>query len=389
MMKKQDLFGTRFRIGGAKGNCYCWMPCLRAVKISLSMLAAISILVSVVPVAGTARAASSGDAALIEAAKKEGNLSIIHGMPQVAMQGLTKAFNRLYPFINVEIERQQGLAVYEKFNTETRAGSNLRDIVMVADMAAYRKLVENKMIMNHRVPNDADIPAKFKIDGYAYVAYLTTIVVIVNDKLVSQEEGAILREWEGILDPRWKGRIGTTYPAGGSAYGPLYMYLRPPTPGRFGEKFLRGIAAHQPQIFNSTATAMERLMAGEIHVLFTHFESDAIPKFSQGAPIRWYAPKPTPSFGNSYFGIAAKAPHPNAARLWLNWLLSEDGATAINKVYASVSTLSTHKDQRDLPTASWYMPVTETFTPDLNGWIKYHDADVKLWREVFNYKPGR
>jgi iron(III) transport system substrate-binding protein len=261
--------------------------------------------------------------------------------------------------------------------------------VMVADVGAYRRLVDDKMIMNHRVPNDADIPAKFKIDGYAYVTYLTTTVVVVNDKLVSQEEGAILREWEGILDPRWKGRIGTTYPAGGGVYGPLYMYLRPPTPGRFGEKFLRGVAAQQPQIFNSTATAIERVISGEIHVLFTHFEADAIPKWRNGAPIRWYAPKPTPSFGNTYFGIAAKAPHPNAAKLWLNWLLSEDGATAFNKVYASISTLSTHKDQRDLPTASWYMPITETFTPDLDGWIKYQDADVKLWREIFNYKPGR
>jgi iron(III) transport system substrate-binding protein len=387
-MEKQNSFGTKLRIGGAKGNRYCRMPCLRAVMIGLSMLA-IAILVGVVSEANTACAASSGDAALVEAAKKEKSLSIIHGMPQANMQGLAKAFNRLYPFISVEIERQQGLAVYEKFNTETRSGSNLRDIVMLADMAATRKLAENKMILNYRVPTDADIPAAFKIDGYAYAAYLTTMVVIVNDKLVSQEEGKILREWEGILDPRWKGRIGTSYPAGGSVYGPLYMYLRPPTPGRFGEKFLRGLAAQQPQIYNSTATAIERVMAGEIHVLFTHFESDAIPRWEQGAPIRWYAPKPTPSFANAYFGIAAKAPNPNAAKLWMNWLLSEDGATAVNKISASISTLGTHKDQRDLPKAPWYMPVTETFQPDADGWLKYQDADVKLWREIFNYKPGR
>ena len=338
---------------------------------------------------GLLYAAVGSDPALIEAAKKEGNVSIIHGMPQDAMQGLTKEFNRIYPGISVEVERQQGLSVYEKYNTETRSGSNLRDIVMVADMAAYRKLVENKMILAHRVPNDVDIPAKFKIDGYAYLAYLTTIVVLVNDKLVTQEEGAILKNWEGILDPRWKGRIGMTYPDGGASYGPLSMYLRPPVAGRFGEKFLKGIATQQPQIYNSTATAMERLISGEIHVLFTHFESDAIPKLAKGAPIRWYAPKPTPSFGNSYFGIAAKASHPNAAKLWLNWLMSEDGATAVNKVYASTSTLSTHKDQRNLPKTSWYMPVTETFSPDLDGWSKFQEADQKLWREIFNYKPGR
>jgi iron(III) transport system substrate-binding protein len=387
-MKMQNSFGTKLPMGGAKGKRDRWMPCLRAVMMGLSMLV-ISTLTIVLSAASTAHAASSSDAALVEAAKKERNLTIIHGMPQANMQGLAKAFNRLYPFIEVEIERQQGLAVYEKYNTETRSGSNLRDIVMLADMAGYRKLIENKMIMNYRVPTDAGIPAQFKIEGGAYAAYLTTMVVIVNDKLVSQEEGKILKEWEGILDPRWKGRIGTAYPAGGSVYGPLYMYLHPPTPGRFGEKFLKGIAAQQPQIYNSTATAIERVIAGEIQVLFTHFESDAIPRLEQGAPIRWYAPKPTPSFANAYFGIAAKAPHPNAAKLFMNWILSEDGATAVNKISASISALSTHKDQRDLPKASWYMPVTETFAPDVDGWIKYQDADVKLWREIFNYKPGR
>src|SRR5690606_4052996 len=119
-------------------------------------------------------------------------------------------------------------------------------------------------VMNHRVPNDADIPARFKIDGYAYVAYLTEIIVAVNSQLVSEEDGAVLREWEGILDPRWKGHMGTAYPSGGSGYGPLYMYLHSEYADRFGEKFLKGVAAQDPQIFSSTATAFQRLVSGEI-----------------------------------------------------------------------------------------------------------------------------
>jgi hypothetical protein len=73
----------------------------------------------------------------------------------------------------------------------------------------------------------------------------------------------------------------------------------------------------------------------------------------------------------------------------MNWILSDEGATAVNKIYASKSTLSTHKDQRDLPKASWYMPITDTYTPDRDGWIKHHDTDVKLWTQIFNYSPGR
>jgi ABC-type Fe3+ transport system substrate-binding protein len=341
-------------------------------------------------VLGTASVAEAyePDPELLEAAEQEGALTIIHGMPQVAMQAFAARFNEKYPSINIEIERQQGLAVYEKFNAETRGGANLRDIVMVADVGAYRKLVADGMIMNHRVPNDEDIPDRFKIDGYAYVAYLTEIVIAVNAQLVSEEEGEVLREWEGILDPRWKGRIGTTYPSGGSSYGPLYMYLHSEYSDRFGEDFLRGVAGQDPQIFSSTATALERLISGETVVQFTHWESHILPKWERGAPIRWYAPKPTPSYGNSYFGIAAKAPHPNAAKLFLNWFMSDEGATAVNEIYSSKSTVSNHVDQRDLPDESWYMPITDTYTPDPDGWIEHRDADVQLWSEIFDFKPG-
>ena len=352
-----------------------------------TVTAGLGMMVSAALLGPAAAASNESEAALIEGAKKEGHLSIIHGIPQGVMQAFGKEFNRKYPFISVEIERQQGLAVYQKFNAETRGGANLRDVIVIADVGAMTKMVADKMMMNYVAPNDADYPAKFKIPGYAYVIYLTEIVVAVNSALVSEKEGAILRDWKGILDPRWKGHIGTTYPSGGSSYGPLYMFLHG-FPDKFGVPFLRAVAAQKPQIFASTATALERLISGEIQVLFTHWESHLLPRWKKGAPVRWYAPKPTPSYGNTYQGIAAKAPNPNAAKLWMNWILSDEGATAVNKIYASKSTLSTHKDQRDLPKASWYMPITDTYTPDRAGWIKNHDGDVKKWSEVFNYTPG-
>ena len=83
----------------------------RTVAAGLGMLATAAFL-------GPAAAASSDEAALIEGAKKEGHLSIIHGIPQATMQAFAKEFNRKYPFVSVEIERQQGLAVYQKFNAE-------------------------------------------------------------------------------------------------------------------------------------------------------------------------------------------------------------------------------------------------------------------------------
>lgn len=341
------------------------------------------------PAASPAAVAGESEAALVVGAQKEGKLSILHGMPQETLEALGETFKKKYPFLTLEIERQRGLASYEKFSNETRARSHLRDVVHVADIPAYRRLVADKMIMQYVVPTDARFPAAFKIgNGYAYIPYKTEIVIPVNDQLVSKEEGAVLRQWEGILDPRWKGRIGMSDPSGGAAYATVLMLLHPPVPNRFGVDFLKKLAAQQPQIFGNTTTAIQRLLGGDIHVLFTHWESDSVTQFQKGAPIRWYAPPPVPSYGNSPYGISANAPHPNAAKLWQNWFMGTEGATALNKIYFSKSTMTGHTNVVDLPKADWYMPIQEAFVPDPDVWEKNYKDDVALWQEIFNYKPG-
>jgi ABC-type Fe3+ transport system substrate-binding protein len=334
-------------------------------------------------------AAADDEQALVAAATREGKLSILHGMPQETLEALGAEFRKKYPFVTLEIERQRGLASFEKFTGETRAGRHLRDVVHVADIPAYRKLVADKTILQYHVPTDARFPAAFKIgDGYAYIPYKTEVVIPVNDQLVSKADGDLLKTWEGILDPRWKGRIGLSDTSGGAAYAATMMLLHPPVAGRFGPDFLKQLATQDPQIFNNTTTAVQRLLAGEIHVLFTHWEADAITQFQKGAPIRWYAPPPVPSYGNSPYGISANAPHPNAAKLWQNWFMGPDGATALNTIYNSKSTMIGHTNAVDLPKADWYMPITEAFVPDADEWEKNQKPDIDLWQQIFNYKPG-
>jgi iron(III) transport system substrate-binding protein len=310
-------------------------------------------------------------------------------MPQPTLEALAAEFKKKYPFLNVEIERQQGLAAYEKFAQETRAGANLRDVVHVADLAGYQRLVADGMILQYRVPTDARFQPAFRIgDARAYIPYKTEIVVPVNDQLVSRAEGDILKTWEGILDPRWKGRVGMVEPAGGTTYAIVMMLLHSPQPNRFGEDFLRKLAEHNPTIYSTTATAIQRLLAGDVHVLFTHWESDALTQLQKGAPIRWYAPSPTPSYGNSPYGISAKAPHANAAKLWQNWFMGEEGARALNTIYNSKSTLDGFTNVVDLPKTDWYMPIQDSFVPAIDDWAKYQTADVDRWSQIFNYKMG-
>jgi iron(III) transport system substrate-binding protein len=363
---------------------------LVALSVSLGGTAAASLLGACQSAAPAPVTSGGGsESTLVSAAQKEGSLSILHGMPQETLEALGAEFKKKYPFLTLEIERQRGLASYEKFVRESRAGTHLRDVVHVADVPAYRRLIADNTILQYRVPADARFPASFKIgDGYAYIPYKTEVVVPVNDLLVSPAEGQVLRDWEGILDPRWKGRIGMSDTSGGAAYATVLMVLHPPVPNRFGADFFQKLAAQDPKIYNNTTTAIERLLAGDIHVLFTHWEADALTQLQKGAPIRWYAPAPVPSYGNSPYGISAHAPHPSAAKLWQNWFMGDEGATALNKIYNSKSTMQGFSNVVDLPKTDWYMPITDAFVPDPDVWAQNQEADIKLWGQIFNYRPG-
>ena len=102
-------------------------------------------------------------------------------------------------------------------------------------------------------------------------------------------------------------------------------------------------------------------------------------KWQQGAPIRWVHPKPTVAYGNTWFGISKYAPHPYAARLFLDWVMSDDGAVAVQTKYGGIPTLKGVPDERPVTRQAWYMPITDKYTIDWNRWVADSDKDFAIW----------
>ena len=319
------------------------------------------------------------EAKLYEAAKKEGTVVWYGTAPLEAMQGMAEEFQKKYSGVRVEIQRIVGLAQYQRVMRETEAHQYIADIIHISDRPSVADLVERGYIANWRVPTFDRLPPEARMKTHAYTSYLGDADVAYNPNKVTPEEAKILASsWKGILDPRFKGRIAVS----NQVYSYIVMFLDPRNKDVYGVDFLKALAAQKPVVYSDVITSVDRVIAGEQDIVFPSAEGLNYVKWQQGAPIRWVHPKPTPSFNNSWFGVYQFAPHPNAARLYLNWLMSEDGERAVQARFGAITTMIGYPDQRPVAKEPWYDPITEKYVPDWDRWSANIESDMALWNKI-------
>jgi iron(III) transport system substrate-binding protein len=164
-------------------------------------------------------------------------------------------------------------------------------------------------------------------------------------------KGAI-RDWQDVLDPRWKGKVILVDPRASAAYTPFWNLIIK----QYGEGFLTRLRAQNPKVAAGSAPASQQLAAGEGAVIVPGVASIIADLKKKGAPVGFVQPQV--STGPEIVpGLAAKAPHPNAARLFIEYLMSEEGNRVLNKTEAGSGS---PRDPSSLP--SRY-----TFNRDLTG----------------------
>ena len=274
-------------------------------------------------------AALAQDRMPVDRAKKEGGVSLYTSMQLVDSRPLTEAFERKHG-IKVSLWRASGEKVAERVLTESRGGRFEVDVIET-DGAQMEILYREKQLAPLDVPSAADIPAEIlPAHGHYAPTRLTLYVMAYNTKLVAPNE--VPRSYADLLQPRWTGKLAlesddvawfaSVVKAMGEPQGVAY-YTR--------------LAAMKPSMRKGHTLMAEMVAAGEIEIAIdTHVQGIARLK-DKGAPIEW---KPLqPAFGQpSSVGVARRAPHPEAARLLADFILSREGQEIIksrNRVPAS------------------------------------------------------
>jgi iron(III) transport system substrate-binding protein len=323
--------------------------------------------------------------ALVAQAKKEGTFTVYHTQVPAAMAQLLKAFEAKFG-IRGEVYRATGYDLQQKYVAESKSGQWAADVVQLSDMMEIGNLVKLGVIGEYLPTIDKDFPDSMKIRARAYPLHIVQVGIAYNADQVKSEDAKLFEKWEGILDPRWKGKMGIVYPTGGTTYMPNYMWAFG-YPDRFGMKFLEGVAAQKPTIFTSTVPTAERLTAGEIAVVAHLNDNTTYLYYQKGAPIRLSYPSPTPSIPELIF-MSGNPPHPNAARLFLEWGLSKEGQETWMGINGAASARSDVDDPRKLSKETWYKKPTEVYLP--KDWVDFSQRRtgyLETWRKTFKYNP--
>jgi len=316
---------------------------------------------------------------LVAAANKEGSVNLLYAAPLASEQALIKAFNQQYPNIKVVLTRDAGAPGGAKLLQDFQAGVKSTDLFEGSDITTTDALSQAGAFLDIK-PTDASLyPKGYVIAPGVYAPQPETIVVAFNTKLVSDSEAAALRDWNGVLDPKWKGKLAVVTPttsAGGipSLYGDNTV----------SSDFLTKLHAQAPKLYDGTAGGRDAIVSGQQAIAFGEFDDAMITLVKSGAPVGFVYPNPTPQFPDAFYGVLTNAPHPNAAKLL--WAFMTSKSTCELRQSATINSkcaLTGVPDTRSQPTGEpWYQPLGQTWIPSTTDWSTNLPALQKKFASV-------
>ena len=270
-----------------------------------------------------------GQAGLIEAAKKEGQVIWYATLNINDSTALLNRFNQRFPFIKTELLRAGSEQLLNRILTEDSAGRSAMDLVNLTTINALKR---RNLLQAYRSPEFGAYPQQFKdADHYWATLYNIYYVIGYSTRMVSHKDAP--KNWDDFLDPKWKGKIGMDQEEY-EWYAASIRYWG----NERAQKFHRALAK-QGIHWNRGHNMIAQLMAaGEfpLGIVYAH-RVESMKK--SGAPIEW-AKTADPVFVNlSPVAVAAKARHPNAAKLLMDFILSKEAQLVLRNANRSTGRL--------------------------------------------------
>jgi iron(III) transport system substrate-binding protein len=239
-------------------------------------------------------------------------------------QAIVAGFTKKYPFLRVQALRSTGEKLRQRVLAETSAGQFFSDVLSVSSMEMG--LLKSRNLLQPYDPAEAEnYPAGAKDrDKYFTAIYARNFVLGYNTAMVAEKDRP--KDWPDLLDPKWNGKIGIDEEEF-EWYGTLVDYWGREKAG----KFIRALAAQQPQLRRGHSLLAQLLAAGEFPAAIVFpFEIEQLKL--KGARVDWSATSDPIVTSINVVALSTKAPHSNAGKLLINYILSEEGQTIIKNV---------------------------------------------------------
>ena len=253
--------------------------------------------------------------AMMAAAEKEGKVVWYTSVDVKVAEQIKKAFVTQYPKIDVEVERSGSERVFQRINHEYQSNIHNVDVVNSSDASHFLFWKQQKLLAAHTPPDVAKFPAQYRDPDGMYFAWRATLdCMAYNTNLVKEPDAP--KSYADLLDPKWKGKLVKAHPSySGTSLTGTYALVK-----ALGWDYLEKLAKNGVQQLQSTTAPPKTLASGERAVMVDGNEYNVFIEMDAKSPIRpIYAREGTP-FVTSPTAIFAAAPHPNAARVFQNFL---------------------------------------------------------------------
>jgi iron(III) transport system substrate-binding protein len=306
--------------------------------------------------------------AVIEGAKKEGKLVYYTVLSIPESRKVVAAFEKKYPFIRGELFRLEGDKMRARILTEARTGRHLFDVTS-SSITNTGLLMRKGMLAPYKAQERERIwPGLKDEEGYWTGIYVRQYVITHNTELVSQKDAP--KDWWDLLDPKWRGKIGLDEEI--ELYGALVVHWGKEK----AQKLMKGLAAQDPMRRNGHTLIAQMTAAGEFPVSVAYGNRIEEMK-GKGAPLDWANTADPVVASPSVIAISAYAPHPNAARLFVDFSLSAEGQSLLK----DFDRVTAHMDV-PAPAAKLDLKNLKTYFVDTRVSDRYEEFQ-KEYHEIF------
>jgi iron(III) transport system substrate-binding protein len=283
-----------------------------AIAIAASLLT--------LPALAAAPAPSPTTQDLVTAATKEGKVAFYTSIDLEVAQKIGKAFETKYPGIAVDVERSGAERIYQRIFQESGSNIHTVDVVESSDASHLVDYKRKGLLAPYVAADAAKWPANQRDpDGTFAAERVMLTVVAYNTKLVAPADAP--KSYAGLLDPKWKGKMVKSHPG----YSGNTMTATYELSVALGWPYFQKLGQQQVLQVQSSTEPPKKLGLGERAVMVDGNEYNVLIDQKRGAPLKIVYPTEGTPLVAGTAGLMKEAPHPNAARLFINWVFSREG----------------------------------------------------------------
>jgi iron(III) transport system substrate-binding protein len=305
----------------------------RSVRRAMASVAAVAF-ATTISVAGAYAAACANPRQMdgfktcadVAKAEQEGEVVFYTTDPPQATTEVMNDFMKDFPKIKATFLRLQAGNLFQRLMSERQAKTYLADVLSISEMTFVTDLQKRNGYMHYESPEYGAYRAEYKSKPEGYWSWGVLIVagLAYNPKLVSPAEAP--KNWPDALNPIFKGAVNTKLSTSGLQHGSWYKLREV-----YGADYWTKFATQEPHGFDSYVQQFDRMVNGQDKLVHTAQYSAYLQLKAKGAQLEFVFPTDGVIVAPAMYGIVDSPPHPEAAKLMLDWFMGKPGQASLQR----------------------------------------------------------